>query len=74
MLERKADVSHEDSEGTPLLHLAVSTNSPDMASLLLSHGANVKKRDQYGLTAYVYALKGQNPAMVELIKAAGGKY
>ncbi|MEZ0210647.1 MAG: ankyrin repeat domain-containing protein, partial [Methylophilus sp.] len=68
------DIDHEDSEGTPLLHLAVSNNSPDMAELLIKHGADVKTRDQYGLTAYVYALKSQNPAMVELIKAAGGKY
>jgi uncharacterized protein len=34
----------------------------------------VKAKDQYGLTALVYALKGQNAEIVELIKNAGGSY
>jgi len=74
LLASKADVDQTDTEGTPLLHLAVNNNAVDMAKLLLEYEANVKARDQYGLTAYVYALKAQNPAMVDLIKAAGGKY
>ena len=42
--------------------------------LLLASKANVKARDQYGLTAYVYALKKGNAEIVNLIKNAGGKY
>ena len=68
------DVNHEDSEGTPLLQLAVDTGSEDMVKLLLENKANVKARDQYGLTAYVYALKKGKPEIIKLIKDAGGKY
>ena len=31
-------------------------------------------KDQYGLSALVYALKGQKPDIVKMIKAAGGNY
>jgi hypothetical protein len=58
----------------PLLQLAVDTNAEDMVKLLLENKANVKARDKYGLTAYVYALKKGNPEIVKLIKEAGGKY
>jgi hypothetical protein len=34
----------------------------------------VKAKDQYGLTALVYALKGQRSEIVQLIKDAGGSY
>ncbi len=63
-----------DSEGTPLLHIAVNNNKPDMVKLLLENDAKVKAKDQYGLTALVYALKGQNAEIVALIKNAGGSY
>jgi ankyrin repeat protein len=74
LLTNKADVDHEDSEGTPLLQLAVDTGSKEMVKLLLEYKADVKARDKYGLTAYVYALKKGEPEIVKLIKDAGGKY
>ena len=74
LIAKGADVDHEDSEGTPILHLAVDTNSVEMVKLLLENKVNVKARDKYGLTAYVYALKKQNSEIVNLIKDAGGKY
>ena len=46
----------------------------DMVKLLLASGAKVKAKDQYGLTALVYALKGQHVEIVKLIKDAGGSY
>jgi ankyrin repeat protein len=41
---------------------------------LLENNAKVKAKDQYGLTALVYALKVQNAEIIELIKNAGGSY
>ena len=69
-----ADVNNLDSEGTPLLHIAVNNGNKDMVNLLLENKAKVKAKDQYGLTALVYALKGQHTEIVQLIKAAGGSY
>jgi len=61
-------------EGTPLLHIAFNDAKPDMVKLLLDNNAKVKAKDQYGLTALVYALQGQNAEIVKLIKNAGGSY
>ena len=63
-----------DSEGTPLLHIAVDNGNDEMVKLLLANNAKVKARDQYGLTALVYALKGQHTEIIKLIKEAGGGY
>jgi ankyrin repeat protein len=41
---------------------------------LLDNGASVKAKDQYGLTALVYALKAQKADVIKLIKDAGGSY
>jgi uncharacterized protein len=40
----------------------------------LENKANVGAKDKYGLTALVYALKGQHTAIAQLIKQAGGSY
>jgi uncharacterized protein len=45
-----------------------------MVKLLVDNKANLKARDKYGLTAYVYALKKGKPEIVKIIKDAGGKY
>jgi ankyrin repeat protein len=45
-----------------------------MVKLLLENGAKVKTKDQYGLTALVYALKGQKADIVKLLRDAGGSY
>jgi ankyrin repeat protein len=69
-----ANVNNLDSEGTPLLHMAVDNGNADMVKLLLANNAKVKAKDQYGLTALVYALKGQETEIIKLIKDAGGSY
>jgi uncharacterized protein len=56
------------------LHLAVNNQAIDMVKLLVESKANLKARDKYGLTAYVYALKKGNSEVVKVIKDAGGKY
>ena len=46
----------------------------ELVKLLLAHQVDLKARNKYGLTPYVYALKEGNPEIVALIKNAGGKY
>ena len=41
---------------------------------MIENNAKVKAKDQYGLTALVYALKGQHTEIIKLIKDAGGSY
>ena len=74
MVNAGADVNNIDAEGTPLLHVAVDGGKSEIVKLLLDHQVNVKAKDQYGLTALVYALKGQRTEIAQMIKAAGGKY
>ena len=67
-------VNHEDDEGTPLIHYAVANGSQKIVKLLIKNNVELKARDQYGLTALVYALKNKNKEIVEIIKSAGGRY
>lgn len=74
LIKAGADVNNLDAEGTPLLHIAVNNGQVDLVKLLLAHQVKLKARDQYGLTALVYALKGQHGEIVTLLKNAGGAY
>lgn len=74
LIDAGADYNHKDSEGTPLLHIAVNNDDEKTVDLLLSHQVNVKAKDQYGLTALVYALKEKHTEIAKKIKAAGGHY
>ena len=56
------------------MHYAVNATSAPLVRLLLDSGADVKAKDQYGLTALVYALKHQQPEIVKMLKDAGGSY
>jgi ankyrin repeat protein len=74
LLDKGADVNHKDAEGTPPLHNAVWNSDAEMVSLLIKTGAKVKTKDQYGLTALVYAIKQQNKEIEKMIRDAGGNY
>jgi uncharacterized protein len=74
LVAKGANINHQDTEGTPILHLAVNNQSLNMVKLLVENKANLKARDKYGLTAYVYALKKGDADIVKIIKDAGGKY
>lgn len=69
-----ADVNHIDAQDTPILHFAVDNGNLDMVNFLLENKVNVKAKDKYGLTALVYALKGQHTEIAKAIKDAGGSY
>ena len=49
-------------------------NDYEIVKLLIEYNVNLKATDQYGLTAYVYALKEKNKKIVDLIKDNGGTY
>ena len=74
MIEAGADLDHEDDEGTHIIHYAVFSGSYESVKLLIDSKVNLKAKDQYGLTALVYALKEKNTQMIQIIKDYGGKY
>jgi ankyrin repeat protein len=45
-----------------------------MVRLLLKSGADPKVKDQYSLTALVYAMQAKRSDIVSLLKDAGGNY
>lgn len=69
-----ANVNHVDAQDTPILHFAVDTGNLEMVNFLLENKVSVKAKDKYGLTALVYALKGQHTEIAKAIKDAGGSY
>ncbi|HEY8084586.1 MAG TPA: ankyrin repeat domain-containing protein [Methylophilaceae bacterium] len=52
----------------------MDSHSAATVQLMLDHHVNVKAKDQYGLTALVYAMKKQQHDIVKLLKDAGGSY
>mmetsp|Transcript_75234 Transcript_75234/g.178767 ORF Transcript_75234/g.178767 Transcript_75234/m.178767 type:complete len:599 (+) Transcript_75234:134-1930(+) len=55
LLERKADVNHQDSCGRTALHAAAMKNVPACMDILIAHKADVDLQDKYGNTALHYA-------------------
>ena len=74
LLAHHANVNVSDDNSESLLHLAVENNSEPMVQLLIDSRINLKAKDEYGLTALVYAFKNGNKDIVRIIKAAGGSY
>ncbi|HXJ56652.1 MAG TPA: ankyrin repeat domain-containing protein [Verrucomicrobiae bacterium] len=67
LLARKADLNARSSEGSPLF-LAVQRGLVNMASLLISRGADVDaKAPPNGRTALVQAIANLNQGLVELL-------
>ena len=74
LIESGANINHREATDTPLVLRAVDADSVALMQLLIDHKVDLQARDQYGLSAYVYALKRGNSEVVKLIKDAGGKY
>ena len=48
--------------------------SVEIVELLIKNKVNLKAKDQYGLTAYVYALKEHQKEIAIMLKENGGTY
>jgi len=51
MIEKKANVNHQNIDGNTALHNAAKNGSPECVKLLLANGADVKLRNKDGRTA-----------------------
>lgn len=74
LLAHGADTK-EKWEGCSLLHFDI-TESPEsvpIAKLLIEHGADVNKRHPDGYTPLDYALGCRNQALVDFLRANGGR-
>eukprot|EP01127_Copromyxa_protea_P005345 TRINITY_DN1528_c0_g1_i1.p1 TRINITY_DN1528_c0_g1~~TRINITY_DN1528_c0_g1_i1.p1 ORF type:complete len:950 (-),score=158.38 TRINITY_DN1528_c0_g1_i1:95-2944(-) len=66
------EAQNDDGE-TPLL-LAVALDSPEIAQLLLVHGANVNQSDNNKNTAAHYAVPREDLKMIEILLASGSDF
>lgn len=67
LIQRKVDINKPDVTGRTALHWAVDNNDIEMATLLLTHGANPNAYTRAGLCVLVYpVLRGQD-AMKQLL-------
>jgi len=58
----------EDPDATPL-HIAAFKDKPDVAEVLLDHGADPNARDKFGLTAlHVAAMRGNMDLVRRLVE------
>jgi ankyrin repeat protein len=55
----------------PLLNIAVEKNSSDIVKLLVSAGARLDGKDDYGVTALDVATEGRNKEMTVLLLSLG---
>nr|ADA72182.1 AnkA [Anaplasma phagocytophilum] len=67
LLQRGADLSSTDREGTPALHLATAAGNHKTAKLLLDKGAPATQRDAYGKTALHIAAANGDGKLYKLI-------
>ena len=73
LLERGADVNVKNSDGwTPLIK-AASANFPDVARVLLAHGADPDIADHLDRTAWMYAAMTGREEIAAMLKDAKKK-
>ena len=58
---------------TPL-HIASANNDYQMIKLLLDNGANVKKKDKFGRTPFLLAIKNGNLKIASLLVRFGSDF
>lgn len=65
-----ADVQVQDYAGWSVLHIAAERNLPSMVTYLLANGADVKLRDEYGLTPILVASRAGHLACLQSLLAS----
>ena len=70
-IERGADVTAADPDGTTPLHWAAHANDPAIVELLLAAGADPQAANRYGVRPVSLACTNGNAAIVELLLDAG---
>jgi ankyrin repeat protein len=68
-LDFDADINEADSDGSTALHSAVAEAHIHTAKFLVSHGANVRKADNRGLTPLDLACHLNNQEIIAVLKA-----
>ncbi|CAM6027486.1 unnamed protein product, partial [Sphagnum balticum] len=68
-LDFDADINEADSNGSTALHSAVAEAHIHTAKFLVSHGANVRKADNRGLTPLDLACHLKNQEIIAVLKA-----
>ena len=70
LLDYKANVNMQDEDGDRPLHLCAFSSEPEVAALLIQHGANPNLMNHRGATAMIIAAAKGNSRMVkEFLKA-----
>jgi ankyrin repeat protein len=67
LIEKKANLDFQDSNGQTALIMAINTNNVPIIELLISAKANVKIKDNYNKEALDYALKTNNQKIIKLL-------
>ena len=70
LLEKYAFIDAQSPNGTTPLMMAAMYGSPQSVKLLLDEGADPLMKNQQNMTATDFAVQGQRPDAVELLKAA----
>lgn len=70
LLEHGGLPNSTNSEGIPLLILAIKRNSPEIVVLLINAGADVQCTDRSGFTALMWAIWHSNMEIVAILVAA----
>src|SRR5262245_2636974 len=70
LLERGADASAIDADGTPAIMAATLFGDAKLVELLLSHGADVNRADKSGSTALMWAVPDVEKVRVLLARGA----
>ena len=70
LLDYKASVNIQDEDGDRPLHLCAFSSEPEIAELLIQHGANPNLKNHRGATAVlIAAAKGNVRVVKQLLKA-----
>jgi uncharacterized protein len=70
LLEKYAFIDAQSPNGTTPLMMAAMYGSPQSVKLLLDEGADPLMKNQQNMTAMDFAVQGQRPDAVELLKVA----